>query len=86
MQIEVLKVAVRYFIEVLMYLIFFRALLSWLPLGQNRLTNFLDAVTEPVVKPIRSLLSKSSFLNNMSVDFSPFFAFLLLSFLSSLFM
>ena len=35
-----------------------RAILSWFPIEPNKLTQFLDIVTEPVVYPIRKLFEK----------------------------
>lgn len=56
-----------------------RVLLSWLPSINGKVVNLLYSVTEPILTPIRSLLSKSSFFGNSMFDFSPIVAFLLIS-------
>lgn len=59
-----------------------RVLLSWLPISRdNRIVDLLYAVTEPVLGPIRNMLSRSSFMNNSMFsmfDFSPIVAFILI--------
>jgi YggT family protein len=58
-----------------------RVLLSWLPISRgNKLVDFLYMITEPVLEPIRNMLSRSKLLNNSMlsmVDFSPIVAFIL---------
>lgn len=60
-----------------------RVLISWLPVSRdNKLVDLLYAVTEPVLAPIRNMLSRSSFTQNSMfsmMDFSPIVAFLLIS-------
>lgn len=59
-----------------------RVLMSWLPVSRdNKLVDLLYAITEPVLSPIRNMISKSSFFNNSMLsmfDFSPIIAFLLI--------
>lgn len=59
-----------------------RAVLSWFPVSRNnRFIDLLYAITEPVLSPIRNMLSKSSIFNNSMLsmmDFSPIVAFLLI--------
>ena len=51
-----------------------RALLSWFdPIGRNPLSRFLIDVTEPILRPIRSLMPAG-----MMLDFSPIIAILLI--------
>lgn len=60
-----------------------RVLMTWLPVSKNnKFVDLLYAVTEPVLGPIRNMLSKSSFMNNSMFsmfDFSPIVAFILIS-------
>lgn len=62
-----------------------RVFISWLPIGRdNKFVDLLYAVTEPVLGPIRNMLSRSSLMNNSAFsmfDFSPIVALLLLGFL-----
>lgn len=59
-----------------------RILISWLPVSRNnKLVDLLYSVTEPVLAPIRKMLSKSSLMNNSMLsmmDFSPIVAFILI--------
>ncbi|AEY65873.1 YggT family protein [Clostridium sp. BNL1100] len=59
-----------------------RAVLSWLPISRNnKFVDLLHAITEPVLSPIRNMLSRSSIFNNSMLsmmDFSPIVAFLLI--------
>ncbi|HNX80943.1 MAG TPA: YggT family protein [Candidatus Omnitrophota bacterium] len=65
----------------LYWLVLIRALLSWVnPDPFNPLVQFLNAVTEPILYPIRKLLP---FSLKMSIDISPVIAFLLILFLQS---
>jgi len=64
------------------YALVARVLISWLPVSRdNKAVDLLYTITEPVLAPIRSLLSKSSFLQNSMLsmmDFSPIVAFILI--------
>lgn len=59
-----------------------RVLISWLPVSRdNKAIDLLYTITEPVLTPIRNMLSRSSFMNNSMfsmIDFSPIIAFLLI--------
>ena len=71
-----LVVALLYAMQLLM---FGRALMSWFsPDEDNRLAQFLFMVTEPLVYPIRQLLSKINFFNNIPIDMSFMFAMIIL--------
>lgn len=71
--------AVYLLTNLLSILIVARSLLSWIPFkGSNKLTTFLVTMTEPVLSPIRRLLSKFEFAREMPVDFSPILAIILL--------
>lgn len=62
-----------------------RAILSWLPLDDdNPLENFLYAVTEPVVLPIRFLLERFDSIAEFPIDIPFFVTMLLLSILSGI--
>ncbi|MFA5260108.1 MAG: YggT family protein [Candidatus Omnitrophota bacterium] len=63
----------------LMFLIFVRALISWVnPDPFNPIVRFLVQTTEPILMPIRRLLPGS-----MMIDLSPMIALLLAIFLQS---
>ena len=71
-----LVVVVLYAMQICM---FGRAIMSWFsPEDDNKLAQFLFMVTEPFVYPIRKLLSKIEFFNNMPIDMSFMVAMLIL--------
>ncbi|HEY5584481.1 MAG TPA: YggT family protein [Ruminiclostridium sp.] len=64
------------------YAILARVIISWLPVSRdNKLVDLLFSITEPVLAPIRSMLSKSSLMKNSMLsmmDFSPIVAYILI--------
>ena len=75
--------AINLVLRVFEFAILARVLITWLPVSrENKLVDLLHTVTEPVLAPIRSMLSKSSLLQNSMLsmmDFSPIVAFILIS-------
>ncbi|HNP86306.1 MAG TPA: YggT family protein [Kouleothrix sp.] len=66
--------------NVLTLAIFGRVLASWVdPFANNRITQILRDITEPILAPIRNLMP-----NTMMFDFSPIIATLLLQALGRL--
>lgn len=62
---------------------FVRAIMSWIPgLDDNKFGDFLYALTEPVIAPVRALLSRIRFFNELPIDVSFLIAYLLLSLIS----
>lgn len=59
-----------------------RAILSWFMLDGNRFVDFLHAVTEPFVYPIRRLLQKMNWLQGTPIDFSFMLTYLIISVLT----
>ena len=66
--------AISIFFRLFYILIFIRIVLSWLPLGQNPLTQMIYGLTEPILGPIRELIHKSPLGGGMMLDFSPVIA------------
>ncbi len=62
-------------------LILVRCVLSWLPLGYNKLTEFIYNITEPLLAPIRNLLDRAMGGRMMFIDISPIIAFAIIRFL-----
>lgn len=58
-----------------------RIVLSWLPIGNNRFTDLLYTLTEPVLSPIRNLLDSAMGNRRIMIDFSPLIAFMLIGLL-----
>lgn len=59
-----------------------RAVLSWFMLEGNRFVDFLYAITEPFIYPVRRLLQKMNWLQGTPIDFSFMFTYLIISVLT----
>jgi len=67
-------------LQVLSFAILGRVLLSWVdPMGNMRITQILNDITEPMLAPIRNLLPQMPMF-----DFSPIIAMLLLQVIGQL--
>lgn len=72
-------------LRILQWLIVIRALCSWFPqVQQSVIGEFLYTVTEPMLAPCRSLLSRFQSGRGMMLDFSPMIVFLILVFAQQL--
>lgn len=62
-----------------------RAILSWIPFQEDSpVQRFLFCATEPLIIPIRNLLSRSERLSALPIDLSFLFAYIILSILAIL--
>lgn len=69
-------------LNLLILAIFVRALLSWFyPVGRDPWTRILVDITEPILAPIRALLTR---IMPIPMDFSPIVAWLLIVLLQNL--
>lgn len=59
-----------------------RAILSWFFMDSNKFVDFLYAITEPFIVPIRLLFEKLGWFQNLPIDVSFMVSYLLLSVLS----
>ena len=76
--LDAIAIIIHYILTIYMWLIIAMALISWVnPDPYNPIVNFLNQVTEPVVYQIRRYL----LFRNMSIDFSPMIAFIIVIFL-----
>ena len=85
--LAILIVAVVYLIRIIQFFICIRAIFSWIIAFTGkfgRIYQFLCFVTEPVIAPVRAVLSNFSALRNLPIDFSSLAAFLLLTLAGSL--
>ena len=65
---------IEYLCHVLTFLIFARALLSWImPEGSNVVTRLLFQITEPLLAPLRKIVPKMGI-----IDMTPFIAIIIL--------
>lgn len=68
-------------IEILRFMMFARAIVSWIPaLSESRLYDFLFEVTEVVILPVRVVFDKMGWNNSMMIDIPFFVTFLVLTF------
>jgi len=87
---EILSEAILVFSNILIFLIFMRAILSWFPEPRNDgplrqiyygLVKVAHTMTNPITGPIRKLLQNSPLGGpGMVLDFSPIIALLLINF------
>lgn len=71
-------------LEVMSWLIFARAIISWIPNLNSKVIEILYTVTEPILEPIRKLLDKTMGNTGIMVDLSPIVAFLLIGLIQRL--
>ncbi|MDO4174479.1 MAG: YggT family protein [Eubacteriales bacterium] len=72
-------------LNLLQWLLVFRALASWFPqVQQSRIGELLYTITEPMIAPFRSILDRFQSSRTMMLDFSPLLAFLVLLILEQL--
>jgi len=84
MQVTIYK-TIDILLAVIEYAILARVIISWLPVPRNnRLILLLYQVTDPILVPVRNIISKSAFGKNMMFDFSPVVAFILIGIVRNL--
>ena len=70
---------IRLLCEILTFVIFFRAILSWFSTRPNTLTLILDRITEPILAPLRRIIPRAGMF-----DFTPLVAIILLQLIARL--
>ena len=76
---------VKILIYALQFAMVLRAVMSWIPdIQDNKFSDFLYTVTEPVVLPVRMLFEKLRWFQNFPLDVSFIVAYLLLAILSAI--
>ena len=81
----ILILTVRALVGVLEFLMLARAILSWLPVGEDSpVENFLYTVTEPVIMPVRSLCERFGWFDGLPIDMPFFITFIILSVLGAI--
>lgn len=80
--IYLITATLSFLLSALQFLMLARAIMSWFPVSEdNGILQFLYAVTEPVILPIRALLERLGWFEGLPIDMSFFFTFMLLSIL-----
>ena len=77
--LEVIRGTVCVLLSALQLAMTARAILSWFPIEPNKITQFLDIITEPVVYPIRKLFEKMNWFQDIPLDMSFMTAYIVLS-------
>lgn len=78
--VYVITTLVSAFLSILQLLMLVRAVISWFPAdGDSPIVNFVYAMTEPVIIPVRIVLERSETVRSMPIDLSFFIALVLLS-------
>lgn len=77
--IYALAIVLNILITILIFLIFFRALIGWVSVDPyNPIVQFLYKATEPLLQPLRRILPVSM---RAGIDISPIIVFLILMFI-----
>ena len=79
--IELLKNVVIIFLMFIQFAMLLRAIFSWFPMVENKFTDFLYAVTEPFIYPVRMLYQKMNWFTSLPIDMSFFVTYIILSIL-----
>ncbi|MBQ8345178.1 MAG: YggT family protein [Clostridia bacterium] len=77
--IELVRYTLWIFLSVVQLAMLVRAVMSWFMLEPNRLTDFLYAVTEPFMMPLRRLFEKMNWFQELPIDVSSMATFMILS-------
>ena len=77
--VEIVRSTLSLLIIVLESAMFVRAIMSWFPIDDNKFTDFLYAITEPLILPIRILFEKLNIGTELPIDIPFLVTFVLLS-------
>ena len=78
--VVILRNTVRVFLSAIELSMLARAILSWFFLEESRIGDFLYAVTEPIILPVRLLFEKLGWFEGSPIDISFFVTFFLIGF------
>ncbi|AUG57854.1 YggT family protein [Acetivibrio saccincola] len=83
--LHILVRAIILLLDILIMVIAARAISSWLPISkEGAFFRILYQITDPLILPIRKQMQKTSFGQNMTLDFSPAIAILIIYILKNL--
>lgn len=77
--VEIARGTLSLMLSLLELAMFLRAIMSWFVMEGNRVTDFLYAITEPVIFPVRILFNKMNWATELPIDIPFMITFLLLS-------
>lgn len=81
--LQIVATVVVSMLSVIQLAMMIRAILSWLPIDDNKFTDFLYGLTEPIIYPIRALFVRMNWFQQSPLDMAFFITFLILSLLTS---
>ncbi|MBQ8141428.1 MAG: YggT family protein [Clostridia bacterium] len=76
---EIIKNVIVVLLSAVQLAMLVRAVLSWFVMDENKIVNFLYAVTEPFIVPVRLLFEKLNWFQNSPIDFSFMITYLIIS-------
>ncbi|MBQ9113247.1 MAG: YggT family protein [Clostridia bacterium] len=77
--VEIIKNIVVILLTAVQFAMLARAILSWFPIDSNKFIDFLYAVTEPFIQPVRVLFEKLNWFQSLPIDISFLVSYMLLS-------
>lgn len=69
---------IKTLVELAQLFLVIRAILSWVPLQENKFTDFIYNVTEPMLLPARKLIEKTGVSLQIPIDVSFLLTFIVL--------
>lgn len=75
---EIIKQVVIILLTLVQFAMLIRAILSWFPID-NKFVDFLHAITEPFIHPVRMLFEKMNWFSGLPIDMSFFVTYILIS-------
>ena len=82
--VNVIKDIVLLFLMALELAMLARAILSWFIMNESRIMDFLYAITEPFIYPIRLLFEKMNWFVGLPIDMSFMVTYLIITLLVTL--
>ena len=76
---ELVKLTLYMLVSSLLIAMTARAILSWFPMDSNKFTDFLYAVTEPFIYPVRMLFQKMNWFSGLPIDISFLVSYMIIS-------
>mgnify|MGYP000099914909 CR=1 FL=1 len=77
--VEILRATILLLVQAYMIIMLLQAIMSWMPIDEeNTLYRFVTTITEPLVAPIRQLLSRIPALARIPFDLSFIVAYFLI--------
>lgn len=83
--LELIGTAINFVLQILQYAIFINVLMSWIPQARgSKFDLMLRQFTDPILAPVRAMMSKALGQKGMMIDFSPLIAIILIQVLEGI--